>query len=133
MLSVAANIAAPAGTSPELVQARGWAAHKIVSADLLRLIGKIDTALRPWPNADEEEDEEDLLSYETANTVPWDDAVDLIREASNHYPHPAGGMLFDAAFRRMPHGPDRFEPHIEADDLVGIIIDILENPDALLG
>jgi hypothetical protein len=110
-------------------QAREWSREKIVSGDLCRMIDRIEAASDRHRVVDYDDD----FPFVYADHVLWDDAVGLLREAANHYPHPSGGLLFDAGFHRLPHGMDRFGDAVDEDDLTDIVTAILENPDALLG
>ena len=68
-----------------------------------------------------------------------DVAIDFLREAANHYPHPSGGALLDAALAELvPHiGRWRLDgvtaEAVDLDIAGDIIRKILEDPDALLG
>lgn len=84
---------------------------------------------------DEEDDEDDWGWY--SDLLRADVAIDFLREAANHYPHPSGGALLDAALAELiPHIVQPLEDGaLMADlDIAGDIIrKILEDPDALLG
>lgn len=126
-----------AETSAALIQAREWVTRKITSGDRLRMIDMVERAAARFGAGDDDDDDDDAFLgdwlYGPNTRIEWDRAVDLLREASNHYPHPSAGAIFDAAFARLPHGITASEPHVEEDELADLITDILENPDALLG
>ena len=107
-------------------QARRWCAAKRVPSDLAVMSGAVKASARRKRQQDRGSSD-----YYYIHLVAWENAVAIIRRAANHFPHPASGALFDAAFRRIESGRAD-EETIHRDDLNDLITDILENPDALL-
>lgn len=123
-------------------QARAWQRRRIVASDYPRLREKLYSAPSLSAVADDDDDGDfDDFSFRggASHVLAAADAIDLIREAANHYPHPAAGLLLDAALALLV-------PQIEPWSIGGapaegvgyetvddIIRKILEDPDALLG
>jgi len=120
-------------------QARDWQRRRIVSSDypLLReeLFGTPVLSAR----SDDDDDGGYFVRGGASRIIPAEDAIGLIREAANHYPHPAGGLLLDAALAALVPlidlwSVDGVSKHgVDYEDVDDIIKKILEDPDALLG
>ncbi len=113
-------------------RAEAWRKRCITAADFAVVERAIDDAVSEARySLIEDEGDDDGAAYMDGWGVLRRSAVDILRTAANHYPHPINGALFDAAFRQM------------LDNLVGedvttdtfltdITTKILEQPDALL-
>ena len=115
-------------------QAKAWQQRRIVSSDYRRLR---EDLFGERPLDDDDDDHEDFGWG--GDVLPAPVAIGLIRQAANHYPHPCGGVLLDAALKKLvpqigfwsTNGVT--ESGVEYEAVDDIIRKILEEPDALLG
>lgn len=106
--------------------ARDWATRIIKSADIDAMRDSVSNAQRAT------DDYDDGVSFARSDEIEWADGIGILREATNHYPHPVAGLLFDACLERLPYGATRYEDGIDNGDLEDLVITVLENPNALL-